>query len=57
MRMWDIALGVFLFNFVLTMMLGLTDIDGNQLFSDTGVYSPLKTSQWGREHSTKQSAR
>ena len=46
MRMWDLALGIFIFNFVLTMFLGLTDIEGNTIFSEVGIYSPLKSSQW-----------
>jgi len=43
MRMWDIALGIFIFNFVITMMLGLTDSGGGLLFENAGIYSPLKT--------------
>jgi len=49
MRMWDLALGIFIFNFVITMMLGLTDSSGGLLFENSGIYSPLKTSNWDND--------
>jgi len=48
MRMWDLALGIFIFNFVLTMLVGLTDTEGNDIFSSAGIYAPLKTNEWRR---------